>query len=106
MGLRIHGVKVVADSSLAFPGAALEDLKDCAFIAGYRLGNALDYPVTNTWAAFKTCWTNTANDKLESHPHSPRGERRDVRCERRSKPYHIGGAGRWCVLRQYWCRHR
>lgn len=64
-GLRIHGVKVVADSSLAFPGAALEDLKDCAFVAGYRLGNALDYPVTNTWAAFKTCWTNTANDKLE-----------------------------------------
>lgn len=82
-GLRIHGVKVVSDSSLAFPGAALEDLKDCAFVAGYRLGNALDYPVTNTWAAFKTCWTNTANDKLESHPHSPRGERRDVRCERR-----------------------
>lgn len=64
-GLRIHGVKVVSDSSLAFPGAALEDLKDCAFVAGYRLGNALDYPVTNTWAAFKTCWTNTANDKLE-----------------------------------------
>ena len=64
-GLRIHGVKVVQTSSLAFPGATLESLKDCAFIAGYRAGDGIDNPVTNNWAAFKTCWTNTANDKLE-----------------------------------------
>ena len=64
-GLRIHGVKAVPDSSLAFPGATLEDLKDCAFVAGFRMADALDNPVTNNWAAFKTCWTNTANDKLE-----------------------------------------
>ncbi|MCR5838757.1 MAG: hypothetical protein K6G94_03900 [Kiritimatiellae bacterium] len=64
-GLRIHGVKAVPDSSLAFPGATLEDLKDCAFVAGFRMADALDKPVTNNWAAFKTCWTNTANDKLE-----------------------------------------
>ena len=63
-GLRIHGVKVVQTSSLAFPGATLESLKDCAFIAGYRAGDGLDKPVTNNWAAFKTCWTNS-NDKLE-----------------------------------------
>ena len=63
-GLRIHGVKVVQTSSLAFPGATLESLKDCAFIAGYRAGDGLDKPMTNNWAAFKTCWTNS-NDKLE-----------------------------------------
>ncbi len=62
-GLRIHGVKAVPDSSLAFPGATLEDLKDCAFVAGFRMADALDNPVTNNWAAFKTCWTNS-NDKL------------------------------------------
>lgn len=64
-GLRIHGVKAVPDSSLAFPGVTLEDLKDCAFVAGFRMADALDKPVTNNWAAFKTCWTNAANDKLE-----------------------------------------
>lgn len=62
-GLRIHGVKAVPDSSLAFPGATLEDLKDCAFVAGFRMADSLDNPVTNNWAAFKTCWTNS-NDKL------------------------------------------
>ena len=62
-GLRIHGVKVVPDSSLAFPGATLEDLKDCAFVAGFRMADALDKPVTNNWATFKTCWTNS-NDEL------------------------------------------
>ena len=62
-GLRIHGVKVVPDSSLAFPGATLEDLKNCAFVAGFRMADALDKPVTNNWAAFKTCWTNS-NDEL------------------------------------------
>ncbi len=64
-GLRIHGVKVVPYPGLAFPGATLEGIKDCAFVAGYRLGDMLNTPLTNTWAEFKTCWTNPSNGKLE-----------------------------------------
>ena len=64
-GLRIHGVKVVPYPGLAFPGVTLEGIKDCAFVAGYRLGDMLNTPLTNTWAAFKTCWTNPSNGKLE-----------------------------------------
>ena len=64
-GLRIYGVKVVPYPGLAFPGATLEGIKDCAFVAGYRLGDMLNTPMTNTWAEFKTCWTNPSNGKLE-----------------------------------------
>ena len=64
-GIRIHGLNPTNSANPAFLNTTLDVIKDCAFVAGFRQGRSLEKPATNNWAAFKTCWTNSANDKLE-----------------------------------------
>ena len=60
-GIRIHGTNPVPEARLAFPGATLDGLKDCIFVAGYRLGNGLDNPCENNAATFITPWPSSDN---------------------------------------------
>ena len=63
-GLRIHGLSVAASGKakgLAFPGVTLSDIKDCAFVAGYRSGRAMEVPAANNVATHVEAWPDSTN---------------------------------------------
>ena len=63
-GLKVHGMSVAASGKakgLAFPGVRLADIKDCSFVAGYRIGRNTNVPVTNNVAKYVTAWPDSTN---------------------------------------------
>ena len=55
-GLKIHGMSTSPTARLAFPGATLNDLKDCGFVAGYQAGTALNNSFENKYATYINRW--------------------------------------------------
>ena len=60
-GLKIHGMSTSPTARLAFPGATLNDLKDCGFVAGYQAGLNLENSFVNNYARFIECWPKSGN---------------------------------------------